>query len=209
MTSAVRAESGADQTALPGVLRQGALLGVFQSVCVLLFSLTYRLLEGPLALILGAAIVVAGLAATTALPGLWTRARTVEGIAGAAGIGLWAAVVYLIVDLIVLQPLGTYSNRWLAIGGGSNWWYHPVWWMAGTYLPWMGALIVAKTAAKGGTPSVPGVMLPALAATIVTGAIAVLIGFPGAAWGLGTFAVAFLPGVTIAAAGSAAGARRG
>lgn len=209
MTSAVHAESGFDQTALPGVLRQGALLGVFQSVCVLAFSLVYRFLEGPLELALAAVIVLAGLVATTAMPGLWTRARTIEGIAGAAGIGLWATVVYLIIDVVALQPLGTYTNRWLEIGGGSNWWYHPVWWMAGTFLPWMGALIMANTAAKGGAPSIAGVMLPALGLTVLTGVIAVVIGFPGAAWGLGTFAVAFLPGLTIAAALSAVGVRRG
>lgn len=209
MASAVSAESGYDLTAVSAVLRRGAVLGLVQSACVLLFSLAFRFLDGSAELAVGAVIVVAGLAATTALPGLWTRARTIEGIAGAAGIGLWATAVYLIVDVAVLQPLGTYSNRWLEIGGGSNWWYHPVWWMAGTYLPWMGGLIIASAAARGGSPSVATVMLPALALTAVTGAIAVVIGFPGAAWGLGTFAVAFLPGVTLAAALAWAGARRG
>lgn len=209
MTSAVPAESGFDQTALPGVLRHGAMLGVFQSVCVLLFSLAFRFLDGVLELAIGAVIVVAGLAVTTALPGLWTRARTIEGIAGAAGIGLWATAVYLIIDVAALQPLGTYTNRWLEIGGGSNWWYHPIWWMVGTFLPWMGALIIAHSAAKGGSPTVATVMIPALGLTVVTGALAVLVGFPGAAWGLGTFSVAFLPGLAIAAALSARGVRRG
>lgn len=209
MTSAVPAESGYDQTALPAVLRHGTVLGVVQSACVLLFSLAYRFLSGPAELAAGAAVVLVGLAATTALPGLWTRARTIEGIAGAAGIGLWAATVYLIIDVITLQPLGTYTNRWHDIGGGSNWWYHPVWWMAGTFLPWMGGLIIASTAARGGSPSVATVMLPALGLAALTGAAAVLVGFPGAAWGLGTFAVAFLPGVTLAAALAWAGARRG
>jgi hypothetical protein len=208
MTSAVNAESGFDQTALPGVLRQGTLLGVFQSACVLAFSVVYRFMEGPLELVLAAVVVLAGLVATTAMPGLWTRARTIEGIAGAAGIGLWAAVIFLIIDVAALQPLGTYTNRWHEIGGGSNWWYHPVWWMVGSFLPWMGALIIANTAAKGGTPSIAGIMLPALGLTLLTGILAVVTGFPGAAWGLGTFAVAFLPGLTIAAALSAVGVRR-
>jgi len=209
MTSAVPAESHYDQTALSGVLRNGAVLGTFQAVCVLLFSLTYRFLEGPAELVVGAIVVLAGLTATTALPGIWTRARTVEGIAGAAGIGLWAAVVYLLIDVIALQPLGTYTNRWLAIGGGSNWWYHPVWWMVGAYLPWMGAQILANQVAKGGEPSLGGLMGTALVLTLVIAVLAVLVGFPGAAWGLGTFAVAFLPGVTLAAAISSFGVRRG
>ncbi len=209
MTSAVPAASGYDQTALPAVLRYGTMLGVFQAVCVLLFSLAFRFLGGVLELVVGAIIVLVGLLVTTALPGLWTRARSIEGIAGAAGIGLWATVVYLIIDVAVLQLIGTYTNRWLEIGGGSNWWYHPVWWMVGTFLPLLGAVIIANTAAKGGTPSVAAVMIPALGLTVLTGALAVLVGFPGAAWGLGTFSVAFLPGLAIAAALSALGVRRG
>lgn len=209
MTTAVPAESHYDQTALPGVLRNGAALGVLQAVCVLLFSLAYRFLDGPAEVAVGAVIVLAGLAATTVLPGLWTRARTVEGMAGAAGIGLWAAVVYLIIDVAALQPLGTYTNRWLAIGGGSNWWYHPVWWMVGAYLPWMGAQVFASQVAKGRSPSPGALMGVALALTVVVAVLAVLIGFPGAGWGLGTFAVAYLPGVTLAAVVFSLGVRRG
>jgi len=209
MTSAVQAESQYDQTALPSVLRSGTILGIIQAACVLLASLAFRFLEGPAELAVVAVLVLVGLTATTAMPGLWTRARTIEGIAGAAGIGLWATVVFLIVDVAALQPLGTWTNRWLAIGGGSNWWYHPVWWMVGTFLPWMGALIQANQAARRGEPSVAGVMLPALVWTVAVGAAAVIIGFPGAGWGLGTFAVAFLPGVTLAAVISAVGVRRG
>lgn len=209
MTTAVPAESHYDQTALPGVLRNGAALGVLQAVCVLLFSLAYRFLDGPAELAAGAVVVLIGLTATTAMPGLWTRARTVEGIAGAAGIGLWAAVVYLVIDVVALQPLGTYSNRWLEIGGGSNWWYHPVWWMVGAYLPWMGAHVLANQVAKGGSPSLGALMGVALALTVVVAVLAVVIGFPGAGWGLGTFAVAYLPGVTLAAVLSSLGVRRG
>ncbi len=209
MTSAVRAESGYDQTALPGVLRNGTILGIVQSACVLLFSLAYRFLEGPAELGVGALVVLVGLVATTALPGIWTRARTIEGIAGAAGIGLWAAVVYLVVDVIALQPLGTYTNRWLEIGGGSNWWYHPVWWMVGTFLPWMGAVVLANQSARGGEPSIGALMGMSLVLAAAIGALAVVVGFPGAGWGLGTFAVAFLPGVTLAAVLSSIGVRRG
>jgi len=209
MTSAVQAESQYDQTALPGVLRNGAILGVLQAVSVLLFSLAYRFLEGTAEVAVGAIVVLVGVTATTVLPGLWTRARTIEGIAGAAGIGLMATVVYLVIDVAALQPLGTYTNRWLEIGGGSNWWYHPVWWMVGTFLPWMGALVLANQVAKGGTASPAGLMVMALGLTVVVAIAAILAGFPGAAWGLGTFSVAFLPGVMLAAIVSSIGVRRG
>ena len=91
MSSAVSAESHYDQTALPGVLRHGAMLGAVQALLVLLFSLAYRYLEGTAELGAGALLVLVGVTATTVLPGIWTRARTIEGIAGAAGIGLMAA----------------------------------------------------------------------------------------------------------------------
>src|SRR4029079_11961055 len=87
--------------------------------------------------------------AVTLLPGLWTRARTIEGIAGAAGIGLGATVVFLLVDVTVLQNIGTWGNRWREIGGGSDWWYHPVWWMVGTFLPWFGAWMLANQLTRG------------------------------------------------------------
>ena len=85
----------------------------------------------------------------TLLPGIWTRALTIEGIAGAAGIGLGAAFVFLLIDVVLLQNIGTYTNRWWQIGG-SNWWYHPIWWMVGTFLPWIGAWILANQAARNG-----------------------------------------------------------
>lgn len=208
MTSAVHVETEFDRTALAGVLRQGTLLGALQSALILAGGLAYRFLDGPAELVAVAALVVAGLAVTTALPGLWTRPRTVEGIAGAAGIGLWATVIYLVADVVALQPLGTYTNRWLDIGGGSNWWYHPIWWMVGTYLPWMGAQIFASHAARGREPSAVAMLGTAFTLALVIGAAAVVIGFPGARWGVGTFAVAFLPGVTLAAVLAALGARR-
>lgn len=195
MTSAVQTQASSDVTHLRHVLRQAALLGVFQAACVLAFSLVSRVLDGAPELVLRSLIVLAGATATTLLPGIWTRARTIEGIAGAAGIGLGAAVTFLVVDVILLQPLGTWTNRWLEIGGGSNWWYHPVWWMAGTWLAWMGAWSLANQSIRRQTPSPVGVLITALTVTAVLGIVAALAGFPGAGFGLGTFAVAFLPAI--------------
>jgi len=141
------------------------------------------------------------------LPGLWTRPRTIEGIAGAAGIGLGATGVFLLLDVMLLQNIGTYSDRWYQIGGGSNWWYHPVWWMVGTFLPWMGAWILANQTVRNGRPAVGAAFGIALVLSIVVAVLAVLFGFPGARWTLGTFAVAFLPGLALAAIVSGIGKR--
>ena len=207
MSSAVRADSGTDLTDLPYVLRSAVTLGAITAAVVVAMSFITRLLGGAPEFVLGALVLVAGLAAVTFLPGRWTRPRTIEGIAGAAGIGLAATVVFLVIDVSLLQPTGMYTNRWLAIGGGSNWWYHPVWWMVGTFLAWMGAQILTSQARKGPV-SIAKALTTALALAAVCWVVAVLVHFPGAGWNLGSFGVAYLPGVTLAAVLGALGGRR-
>ena len=153
-------------------------------------------------------ILLAGIAAVSMLPGLWTRARFIEGIAGAAGIGLAATGVFLLLDVMLLQNIGTYTDRWYAIGGGSNWWYHPVWWMAGTFLPWMGAWVLANQTARNGRPSVGAAFLTVLGLAVLSAVVGILIGVPGARWTLGTLGVAFLPGLALAALVTSMGKRR-
>jgi hypothetical protein len=205
MTSAVDTRREYDATHLPHVLRRGLALGLFTSVVVVLLSFITRFTAPPIETLLGGIVLLVGLVGVTALPGRWTGARTIEGVAGAAGIGLLATVVFMLVDVALLQPLGMWTNRWREIGGGSNWWYHPVWWMAGTLLPWLGALILANRAARGRSASFAGVMLPVLMAAVACAVVAVLVKFPGAGWNLSTFGVAFLPGLIIAAFLSAMG----
>ncbi len=205
MTSVAETRRDYDYTALSHVLRRAVVLGVVTAVVVVALAFVTRLMDGILETVVGAVVLLFGVTAVTVLPGLWTRARTIEGIAGAAGIGLAATVVFLLIDVALLQPLGVYTNRWREIGGGSNWWYHPVWWMVGTLLPWMGAFIVANRARRGRSDSVGGVMGIAIVATLVVGALAVVAGFPGAGWNLSTFGVAFLPGLAVAALVSSLG----
>jgi hypothetical protein len=200
MHSAVELGADHDLTDVPAIVRGSVKLGLLESVIVLVISLVSRFLpNGALQTALLAIIVAVGLFAVTFLPGLWTRPRTIEGIAGAAGIGLGAAVVYLFIDVTLLQNIGTYGHRWHELGGGSNWWYHPVWWMAGTYLPWIGAWTLANQLARGREVSpVTGFGL-ALGCGVVLAVLATVAHFPGATWNLGTFGVAFLPGLALAA----------
>jgi hypothetical protein len=207
MDSAAELHGDFDLTDVPSIVRGSVLLGLFEAVAVLLLSLASRLLAGPLETIVLAVLLVIGLAPVTLLPGTWTRPRTIEGIAGAAGIGLGATFVFLLVDVVLLQHVGTYTNRWWQIGG-SNWWYHPVWWMVGTFLPWMGAWILANQMERNGRASAPAAFGTAVAFALLVAVLAVLIGFPGARWNLPTFGIAFLPGLALAAALSALGGRR-
>jgi hypothetical protein len=198
MTSTAELESDFDATAVPLIVLGSIKLGLLESVLVLLFSLASRFLAGLPETIVCGVLILIGLAAVTMLPGLWTRARTIEGIAGAAGIGLGASGVFLLIDVMLLQNIGTYTNRWLEVGGGSNWWYHPVWWMVGTFLPWMGAWTIANQRERGRRPAVGPALLVAFGFTALIGVMAVVLGFPGARWTLATFAVAFLPALALA-----------
>ena len=208
MTSTAELHKDYDLTAVPAIVQGSVKLGLLQAVVVLLFALASRFLSGVLEVLVCGIILAIGLAAVTVLPGLWTRALTIEGIAGAAGIGLGATGVFLLVDIVLLQNLGIYSNRWYDVGGGSNWWYHPVWWMLGTFLPWMGAWLLANQTARKGRPDVPRALVTALILTLLVGGLAVVLDLPGAGWNLGTFGVAYLPALVLATVVSALGKRR-
>ena len=208
MTSALAMDGAHDQTDLPTLLRAGVKLGLLQCLMIAAFALLQPRLAGIAELVICGLILLFGLGVTILLPGLWTRARTIEGIAGAAGIGLASAIVFLVVDVALFQPLHLYSNRWLEIGGGSNWWYHPVWWMVGTYVPWQGAWILANQTTKRGQPSPVVALLSTFVLALLFLALAVLLGVPNARWGLGGFAVAILPALALLTALTALGARR-
>lgn len=208
MTSVAETRGDHDVTALPHVLRRAVVLGVITAITVVALAFITRLTAGIVETVAGGIVLLAGLSAVTVLPGLWTRARTIEGIGGAAGVGLAATVVFLLIDVAILQPLGVYTNRWREVGGGSNWWYHPVWWMVGTFLPWMGAFAMANQAARRGASPI-GVLFLGLVLTALLGALGVVIGVPYAGWNLGTFAVAFLPAIALTVLITGLGARRG
>ncbi|MDZ4863366.1 MAG: hypothetical protein SGJ01_07955 [Gemmatimonadota bacterium] len=208
MSAAVQPATGLEQTDLPLIRRAAVQLGAIESVFILAAGMVSKYLDGPVEQLLLILLITAGVLAVTFLPGIWTGARTIEGIASAAGIGLAAAIVFLLVDVTVFQNIGLWSNRWREIGGGSNWWYHPIWWMVGTYLPWLGAFTLANQAAKSGRSSPAAAAITAVGCALLLGLIAVLVHFPGAGWNLPTFGIAFLPGLALATLVFGLGARR-
>jgi len=169
MNPVVERRADLDVTDVPSIVNGAVKLGLLECVFVLLISLVSHLLpNGALQTVLVALLVLVGLAAVTLLPGLWTRARTIEGIAGAAGIGLGATVVFLLVDVTVLQNIG----------------------------------------ARSGSVSPVIAFVTALACAVVLALLAMLIHVPLAGWNLGTFGVAFLPGLALAKLLTGLGARR-
>lgn len=209
MASAVQLEGDVDNTDIQRVVRGSITLALIQAAFVVAVSVVNKTFDGTVDHALTGILVFVGAMITIFYPGTLTRPRTIEGIAGAAGIGLGATWFFLLIDAFLLQTFHVYTNRWREIGGGSIWWYLPVWWMVGTYLSWMGGWILANQARKSGTSSVPGAIILVTIASAVCGSIAAVTHFPGAVWNVPTFAVAVLPGLALANIVSALGARRG
>ena len=160
-----------DRSEFRHVLLSGTIVGVVTAVVVIFYLAISRLLPpGVITAVLQTILVLAGGVAAAFLPGFFASSRTVQGIASAAAIGLWGTIVFMAIDIILLRPFKAYPWTWDAIGGGSTWWYLPIWWMLGTFLAWMGAVVTADRAARGG-----GVAIRALALPILVGAAVVAI----------------------------------
>src|SRR5439155_14797047 len=127
--SAAVAPSTSDGSDLGTVVTGGTRLGLGTAAAVLVYLLTAKDLPVAGGLRAGVEtllVLVAGTAAAF-FPGTWCVARNVEGIAGAAATGLWGTIVFSIVDIALLRPLKVYPWTWDAVGGGTTWWYLPMW----------------------------------------------------------------------------------
>src|SRR5439155_1545798 len=105
-----------------------ASLGVAIAVAVVAFLAASRLVPITASLrgAVEALIVLGAGLAVAFLPARWTGARSTEGIAGAAAMGLVGTVVFSAIDIVLLRPFKAYPWTWDAIGGGSTWWYLPI-----------------------------------------------------------------------------------
>jgi len=174
--SATAAPAPSDRSDFRTVTAGGAKLGVATAIAVVAFLAASRFEPIPEGLRggIGALIVLAAGLAVAFLPAHWTAAKNTEGIAGAAAMGLVGTVVFSAIDIVLLRPFKAYPWTWDAIGGGSTWWYLPVWWMLGTFVAWMGGIVTAAgseaTRGRGA--------LPVVAATIVAVLIVRLAGVP-------------------------------
>ena len=146
--SATAAPVASDRSDFRTVTVGGAKLGVATAVAVVAFLAASRLVPITAGLrgAVEALIVVGTGLAVAFLPARWTAARSTEGIAGAAAMGLVGTVVFSAIDIVVLRPFTAYPWTWDAIGGGSTWWYLPIWWMLGTFLAWVGGIVTARQA---------------------------------------------------------------
>jgi len=170
------APAATDRSDFRTVMIAGAKTGALIGLAVVVFLVVTRAL-GPGAARAAAQTLVV-LAATTAaafLPAFWAVPRTTEGVAGSAAIGLWGTIVFSVIDIALFRPLPAYPWTWDAVGGGSTWWYLPMWWMLGTYLAWLGGLLWAQRQTRGGGEvSIGRIALPVVAGAVALAAVATL-----------------------------------
>jgi len=162
------APATADRSDFTHILMSGTIVGAATALAVIVFLLVSRNLPpGTLTSLLLAVIVLAGGVVAAFLPASFASARAVQGIASAAAIGLWGTVVFMAIDIILLRPFKAYPWTWDAVGGGSTWWYLPIWWMLGTSLAWMGAIVTAGRAARGGNTAIRSVAIAPLVVGVI------------------------------------------
>jgi hypothetical protein len=176
--SASLAPAAVDRTDTRTILISGTKIGLLTAVMVVLYLVVSKVVPaGTLRGIVQAFVALAAGTAVTFLPGRWCADRSVEGIAGAAGVGLWGAIVFSVVDVVLLRPLHAYPWTWDAVGGGSTWWYLPIWWMFATFLAWMGGTI---TSGAREDSSLLRTAAPALIGGVLLAVVAKLAGLHGA-----------------------------
>jgi uncharacterized membrane protein (UPF0136 family) len=161
-----------DRSEFRHVLVSGTIVGAVTAAAVVLFLLVSRsglLPAGIVSSFLLMLIVLAAGVAAAFLPGFFAASRSVQGVASAAAIALWGTITFMAIDIILLRPFKAFPWTWDAIGGGSTWWYLPIWWMLGTFVGWMGAIVTAGRAARGGDASVRSLALPAVAGGLGVG----------------------------------------
>jgi len=159
-----------DRSDFRHILVSGTWIGAAIAAAVIVYLLVSRLVPaGIVQLLLQSVVVLAAAVIASLLPAQWTTARSTQGIAGAAAVGLWGTIVFMAIDIVVLRPLKAYPWTWDAVGGGSTWWYLPIWWMLGTFAAWMGGMYTAGRATRGaGAPtSLIGLATPVLVGAVV------------------------------------------
>ena len=159
-----------DRSEFRHILQSGTIVGAVTAAAVVLFLLVSRVLPAGIATsLLQLIIVLAAGVAAAFLPGFFAASRTTQGVASAAAMALWGTIVFMAIDIVLLRPFRAFPWTWDAAGGGSTWWYLPIWWMLGTFLAWMGAIVTAGRAARGGDTAIRSLAMPAVAGGLVAG----------------------------------------
>lgn len=172
----------------------GARLGLITAVGVAAFAFLSGMMTGTVETIVQSLFVLAGGFVFAYLPSVFYRPKDVDTIAWVALIGLMGALFFTVVDTAVLRPLDTYAWTWDEVGGGSGFWYIPVWFMGSAVLAWLGGWTVANSGAE----SQVATGLKAVGLGVVMSAILMLTGLvpfhpAGVALGFALGLIALVP----------------
>jgi hypothetical protein len=135
-----------ERTDVRTIVGGGIKLGILMAVGVTAFALLSRVMTGLAETVVQSLLVLVGAALCSFLPALWVRPRSTDAIAWAALVGLLGALAFTVLDIVLLRPLALYHWTWDQIGGGSGFWYIPVWWILAALLAWLGGWIEALSA---------------------------------------------------------------
>ncbi len=177
----------------------GAVLGALTALGVTAFALLSRSLSpGVTETSVQLALVWLGCAVAAFMPAYRVQPREVDTIAWAALVGLLGALTFTVIDTVVLRPLNLYHWTWDEIGGGSGFWYVPVWWMLSATLAWLGSWVAAARQRAGAGVVADAVGTIGIAAAVL-GVLTVAGVTPfGAASGALAFGIALVLHVPIA-----------
>lgn len=172
----------------------GAILGLLTTIGVVVFALLTRALEGTAESVAQMILVLVGGVMVGFFPAMRVKPRDVDSIAWTAMLGLMGALAFTVLDTAILRPLDLYHWSWDAIGGGSGFWYIPVWWMGSAVVAWFGAWAVAS-GSRDGVPNLTVIAGRVVAIAVVLAAILMATGLvPFGAPGL---ALAFTLGLVV------------
>lgn len=146
MTSAAQPLAG-DRGDVRTIVGGGVKLGLATAVGVVVFALLSRALTGAPEVAAQSLLILAGGAVFSYVPALWVRPRGIDGIGHAALLGTLGSLAFTVVDTAILRPANLYHWTWDAIGGGSGFWYIPIWWMGSALLATLGAVLVTRRGA--------------------------------------------------------------
>lgn len=184
MTS-VAAATPADRVDWKLVVSSGIKLGILTSIGVAAFAFLSRGMSGSAEVIVQSILVLVGGVVFSFAPAMFLTPTEVDTISWTAMIGLLGALTYTVVDVVLFRPIGLYHWTWDQIGGGSGYWYHPVWWMGAAFLAWLGSWVVSN---GGGEGRVGAAAVGAVIAGVVVSALLMVTGitpFHSAAVALG------------------------
>ncbi len=130
----------------------GIKLGILTGAGVTAFALISRPIGGTVEVITQSVLILVGGVLFSYLPARWVQPRSTDGIGWTALLGLVGALVFTVIDAAVLRPVELYHWTWDAIGGGSGFWYIPVWWMGSALLSWLGGWVLSNYAGDAVQP---------------------------------------------------------